>query len=71
MINIYITVFAKTFTDSNPRPVVHCMQGWGGGGVILTLISHSPNNGANIQQDDRDMTHNKITMYLFENILQY
>ena len=53
-----INIASKTFTDSNPRTVVHCLL-WGGGG-ILALISLSPNNGGIYRQDDRGMSNDKI-----------
>ena len=66
-----IYIASKTFTDSNPRTVAHCLFGGGGAFFILALIFLSPNNGGIYRQDDRDMSNDKITMYLFENILQY
>ena len=70
-----INIASKTFTDSNPRTVVYCLLGGGGG--ILALISlvsskyYLPIMVEIYRQDDRYMSNDKMTMYIFENILQY
>ena len=63
-----INIASKTFTDSNPRPVVHCLMG---GGYIGPDIPISQKIVDIYRQDDRDMTNDKMTMYIFVNILQY
>ena len=43
----------------------------GGGGLCWPRYPYLPKMVEIYRQDDRDMTNDKMTMYIFENILQY
>ena len=67
---IVINTASKTFTDSNPHLVVYCLLG-GGGFLYWHWFPYLPMMVEIYRQAARDMTNDKMTMYLFENILQY